>query len=151
MDVVSSRHCSSFSLTGSQHGRVWKGPQETTLDGTSGGHLVPPLCSSRARCLGQGRAPEGCCSCPHLGPQGMPRASDGGWGIRRWHLAYRCMFIQVLCHPVKELHEVSKLCSTGDYEKERDWIFSETPQLQQRIETEMDQGSRVGGCRFLHL
>lgn len=41
--------------------------------------------------------------------------------------------------------------SIRDYEKERDWIFSETPQLQQRIETEMEQGSGVGGCRVLHL
>ena len=50
---------------------------------------------------------------------------------RRWLCLQRCVLVEGLCQQVKLLQEVIRLFSITDREKEIDWIFSETLQIQE--------------------
>ena len=50
---------------------------------------------------------------------------------RWWFCLQKCVLVEGLCHQVKLLQEVIRLFSITDGEKEIDWIFSETLQIQE--------------------
>lgn len=138
--AVPSKHWSDFTVAESQHSWVWKGPLEVI--GSNLPAQAGPEASEQTELQEVATLHVLVCrKCI------MPLMEAGAWGDGL--LACRmCVLIQDLCQQAKDLYEVSRLCSIRDDKKEKDWIFSETPQLQ---EPEVRDWNRVGGCRFLHL